>query len=280
MVFIPTLKASIAENPDVHMLDTRVLPEWELLDLYPKDTYEFSLYNSVIDEFTHISGFPIHYYLYSPEFIDPIYGEAPLAGFIGPFPTKILFETPRENFNIDSFGMLTDDTIQYAEMPKTVFQRDIIGHINKRKDIPFPVDQRKPVPNDVIRTLWDDKYWQIEHVATSERVFQGMKLTWNIVLKPFVYSAQGYTKSESASGVSTSGITTSGWSPSGVLLTTTLDDMFFSEPVSGEYHVVNHSVDKLDPEKELMENKYIEEEAKKGRNLKDVDSTVYGYEVL
>lgn len=115
--------------------------------------YEHEFFESVIDEFTHIAGFLIEYYLMSPENLDVIYGESSLKGYDGLYRTKLVYEPTNETTLIDMFGFSNDDVIQYAEMPKVTFERDINEQLNMKFDIDHDPEERKPMPGDVIKTL-------------------------------------------------------------------------------------------------------------------------------
>ena len=184
--------SSIVKNKKVSFLDTRIKPQWELLDLKDESgDYEHEFFESVIDEFTHIAGFLIEYYLMSPENLDVIYGESSLKGYDGLYRTKLVYEPTNETTLIDMFGFSNDDVIQYAEMPKVTFERDINEQLNMKFDIDHDPEERKPMPGDVIKTLWDGYMYEISHVSSAEKIFAGKKMIWSFILKPYRYGEEG-----------------------------------------------------------------------------------------
>ena len=129
--------SSIKKNPEMDFLDTRNKPEWELLDLREETgDYEHELFESIGAEFVDIAGFPVEIYLMRRgETLDHLYGEDPLQEYEGPFRTKLSYEPTNEETMMDMFGFSSDDVIQYSEMPKVMFERDVMGQLNTNNDI-------------------------------------------------------------------------------------------------------------------------------------------------
>ena len=65
-------------------------PLWQLYDI-SGDNPEFCLFESIIDEFAQVGGFPIEYYISVPN-QDRLYGEDPNNGLWGPFLVKFVYE--------------------------------------------------------------------------------------------------------------------------------------------------------------------------------------------
>lgn len=52
-----------------------------------------------------------------------------------------------------------------------------------------------PMAGDVIKTLWNNRNYEIVDVGAEQSIFQGRKLVWEFILRPFRFSEQS-TKSE------------------------------------------------------------------------------------
>lgn len=218
-------------------------PLWDLFDEYP-DSYESDLFDSVICEKTDISGFPVLYYVkLNPENSDDIYGEDPNEEFSDGYRTKILYEASEEIQVISIFGLSNDDTIQYAQIPKSNFSRDVTNdYLNDYTDESSLI----PKPGDAIRTLWNNKLYQIVEVGAEQNIFQAQKFIWEFILRPYEHSEE----SDSA------------------------NEMLFYEPDNDDFPNINFDTET----KELSaygDNSSITEEASGYGS--DPDSSVYGY---
>lgn len=242
--------SSISKNKSVSVLDIRNEPAWDLLDLREEtNTYEHEFFESVAAEFNDIAGFKIEYYLMNADNIDPIYGEDTLKNFDGPYTTKIMYEPTNEQTLIDMFGFSSDDTVQYAEFPKVTFERDIMEQTDKRIDIDHDHEERKPIPGDVVKTLWDGKIWEISHVSSGEKIFHGKKMVWSIVLRPYQYAYE----SDDA------------------------EDMVFETIELDDFPEENFSTAPIELDDALKHNKIQEELANETDNYNGIDTSVYGY---
>lgn len=245
--------SSIVKNKEVWMLDPRVKPEWELLDLREETgDYEHELFSSVATEFVDIAGFDCDYYIRKPKKFDVIYGESPLSNYFGPFKIKLVFEVPNDNVEIDRYGFGSGDILQYAEMAKASYQRDVMLQIDMNEDITYPRTDRKPYPSDLIKTLWDDKLWEVSHVSEGQRIFHGMKLTWSLILIPFVFSHEGIDA----------------------------ETALYSEPDKDDFPDVNLTTIPRTEADLLEDNKNIDKEHHKNLDETGTDTSIYGYDVL
>lgn len=252
--------SSIKNNPEMDFLDVRNKPEWEILDLKDEtDNFEHELFESIGAEFVDVAGFPIEFYLMKPgETLDKLYGEDPLLEFEGPFKTKIAYDPVNEETMIDMFGFSSDDNIQYAEMPKIIFERDIMLQTDTTIDIEYLRDDRAPIPGDVIKTLWDGKIWELVNVSSGEKIFHGKKLVWSFTMKPYRHG----NESESA------------------------ETMVFSTLELDEFPPVNSTTEHITNEEYLEENNDVTDElADEIDNYlgnekfmdDDIDTSAYGY---
>jgi hypothetical protein len=109
------------------------------------------LFDSVVCEKTDISGFPIFYYIkLNTEDADYLYGEDQNTKFTEGYRTKLIYEPSEEVDVLTVFGMTSDDTLQYAQIPKTIFSRDV----ERSYLIDYTEEtELQPKVGDCIRTL-------------------------------------------------------------------------------------------------------------------------------
>lgn len=220
-------------------LSVSASPVWDLLD-YSQETQEYELFVSVTSEMNDIAGFPIEFWSLSPcanNTLDPLYGENPNSQWIGPFTTKLLYEPSEEPEILNMFGFSSDDTITQMSLTKAVFSRDINGI-------------EKPKVGDVIKTLWNNKTYEIVDVGAENKIFQGKKLIWDFICKPFRHSNQSISA----------------------------DNIIFNRPDEDLFPNDNFEFDTLELSA-IGDNEYIEEESDKIDN-NSVDSSYYGYDTL
>jgi len=121
-------------------------------------------------------------------------------------------------------------------IPKRVFYNDI--------------GNRKPMVGDVIKTLWNNRNYEIVDIGSEQKIFQGRKNIWEFVCKPFRYSAGDETA----------------------------ENIAIEDP-GGAEELGNTDIDQ-DNLEEYGDNDAIEEESDKIYDHKDhqsVDQKIYGY---
>jgi hypothetical protein len=219
-------------------LDINFKPQWELLD-FEQPEQEYELFDSIASEFNDIAGFPIEYYVLDAVNgnIDLLYGEDPNMNWNGPFRTKIVYEPTNESEVLNSFGFSSDDVITAMMMTKSVFSRDVSYDY-------------VPKVGDVIKTLWNNKMYELTDVGAESKIFNGKKMVWDFICRPFRHSAQ----SSSA------------------------DEIIFNTPTNIDFPDINFEYD-TKPLSAFGDNEYIEEESDK-IDSNSVDSTFYGYDTL
>jgi len=129
-------------------LSPSAAPQWELLDL-DQDEQEYLLFDSVICEKTDIGGFDIMYYIKEGEKSksDYLYGEDANTTYSEGYRTKLLYDPTEETQILNILGMTSDDNIMYAQIPKTLFNRDVSSQ--------YPsAGYDTPQIADVVKTLW------------------------------------------------------------------------------------------------------------------------------
>lgn len=216
-------------------INKAIKPNWALHDLY--NNIEHDLFESYIVEFTDIAGIEVDYYIRNEDAIDSdrLYGE-PLYQNILYNParrTKVLYETTEEPTITGPFGIVSEDQIQYAFQPKFTFSRDVSG------------SGHLPKPGDVIKTVWNDRAYEVVDVGEEAHIFQLNKLVYEYILRPYRFSEQ----SSQAKAI---GIFNVDPSPE-------LDSTLIT-PLSA-----------------YGDNKFIEEESDSIDLYDDVDTGIYGY---
>ena len=153
-----------------------IKPKWELYDL--ENNPEHKLFEDYIVEFTDIAGIKIEYYIRDEAIeMDTLYGESVNTKYLSGIESKLLYEPTEEPTLTSGFGINTEESIQYASMPKFMFSRDVSAGYN-------------PKPGDVIKTLWNSRTYEIADVHEEEQIFQLKKMAWGFILKAFRFSEQ------------------------------------------------------------------------------------------
>lgn len=216
-------------------LDPNFKPQWELLD-FESSVDETLLFDSVISEATDIMGFPIEYrtLLVNREDVDDLYGEDPNIGWSEPYRTKLIYEPSNEMEVLNAFGFSSDDAITAMMMAKAVFSRDVSYDFI-------------PKVGDVIKTLWNNKTYEIVDVGAESKIFQGKKMVWDFICRPFRHSNQ----SSSA------------------------DDIIFNAPDDGDFPDINFEYETR-PLSAYGDNDFIEEESNKIDT--SAKTEIYGYD--
>jgi len=161
-----------------------IKPKWEIYDI--ENNVEHELFSEYIVEFTDISGIKIEYYIRNEDIVmDQLYGESVNTAYLDAKESKVIYEPTAEITMTTGFGINSDDSIQYASMPKFTFTRDVSAGYD-------------PKPGDVIKTLWNNRAYEIADVGEEDRIFQLKKMIWDFILKPFRFSEQ----SDSAKDIS------------------------------------------------------------------------------
>lgn len=154
------------------------IPTWDMHDL--RDNVEYDLFESLVAEFTDISGIVIDYYILDPVVerqADILYGETTRTAYLPPLQSKLIYEVTEEVTMTNTFGINSQEMIQYAAMPKITFSRDISAGY-------------QPLPGDVIVTHWNNRAYELVDVGEEEKIFQLKKMVWSFIVKPFRFSEQ------------------------------------------------------------------------------------------
>lgn len=236
-----------------------IKPKWELHDL--NNNVEHDLFEDLIVEFNDIAGIKMNYYIRNTDDrteIDHIYGE-PLyqnTFWYTAKQSKLLYEVTEEPSLTDIFGIVSEDQIQYATMPKFTFIRDI----NKNATDVTATPSAAPKPGDVIKTIWNDRAYEVVDVHEEEQIFQLKKFAWGFILRPYRFSEE----SDSARTVVGEHVYTP---------TEEIDTSTESTPLTATYA---HRTDDETYNAET-ENELIEKESNDIDNYGDVDTSIYGY---
>ena len=167
-----------------------IKPTWQLHDL--NNNIEHELFEDYIVEFTDIAGIEVDYYIRNETGItemDDIYGEPMYQNtFYNPARrTKVLYDTTEEPTLTEVFGIVSEDQIQYAFMPKFTWSRDVSAGTYLRDGV---IHNMRPNVGDLMTTIWNDHNYEIVDVGEEAHIFQLNKFVWEFILRPLRYSEQ------------------------------------------------------------------------------------------
>ena len=225
---------------------TQGTPLWDLFS--QEDNCEHNLFQSLIEEFVNIAGYPIQYHM-SIVNMDTLFGEDGRTDYYEPLPSKLIYEPTEESAIIESFGFRGDDVLQYAMIPKIKFIKDIGTSF---QTLHPSADIIQPLVGDVITTLWNNRNYEIVDVGSEERIFMGKKHIWEMILRPFRFSSE----SERASEIHMEG---------------NIDELEIIEDEMDET-----ITEKPYPSVKYGDNTWIEEESDDIDSYGDVDETIFG----
>ena len=161
-----------------------IKPKWDLHHL--QQNVEHDLFESVIVEYTDISGIKCLYYI-RDEGVgkDYFYGESTRTRYLEPKETRLIYEPTEEPTLTTGFGIYSEEVISFASLPKLTLTRDVSAGYH-------------PKPGDAIVTIWNDRAYEVADVTEEEKIFQLKKMIWGLVLRPYRFSEE----SESAERIS------------------------------------------------------------------------------
>jgi len=227
------------------------LPGTPLWNLFAQEgNCEAALFNSVIEEFVDIAGFPIKYWI-SVTNLDPLWGEDAVGTYLEPIMTKLIYEPTEEASIIESFGFRGDDVIQYAMIPKIKFIRDIGPSFLTYHP---SGDLIQPFVGDVITTLWNNRNYEIVDLGSEERIFQGQKHIWELILRPFSFSNESKKARE-------------------IHMPNNIDDL---EIIENEMEEGPGIEEKEYPKVKFGDNSWVEDESNDIDTYSDVDKSIFG----
>lgn len=241
-------------------------PLWSLYDITDENP-EFCLYESIMQEYVDIAGFPVLYYRAKSK-MDRLYGEDSNQDFYEPVKTKLYYEPTNEQNVIDMFGIRSDETLEYTLIPKATFSRDVVGTVQgvpltlnvtnagsgytSKQSVPTTggtgtglrvdvvantsgvltkvkinsfnrgygytigdtitidfggsdatfavatIGTVDPIPmaGDVIKTLWNNRNYEIVDTGAESNTFGAKKLIWEFILRPYRFSEQSLKAEE------------------------------------------------------------------------------------
>lgn len=158
---------------------------WSMYDIDPNNP-EHRLFESNLCEITDISGFPLEYRLLLPE-NDWLWGEDPNSRLSYPSYVKGIYAPETETNLLDMFGLTSDDTLQFISIPKAIFNRDL-GMLYT--DTIGPSAFIQPRVGDVIKTIWNNRNYEIVNISEENNIFMASKFVWDLIVKPFRFSEQ------------------------------------------------------------------------------------------
>ena len=162
-----------------------IKPKWNLHHL--QDNVEHDLFESVIVEYTDISGIECLYYIRDEALQkDYLYGESDRTRYLTPpMKTRLIYEPTEEPTLTTGYGIYSEEVISFASIPKLTLTRDVSAGYH-------------PKPGDAIITIWNNRAYEVADVTEEEKIFQLKKMIWGLVLRPYRFSEE----SESAEEIS------------------------------------------------------------------------------
>lgn len=160
---------------------------WSMYDISPNNC-EHRLFESTLCEVVDIQGFSIEYRLLLGR-EDYLWGEDPNNNLSYPTYSKVIYAPGAGGANLlDMFGLTSDETIQYMFIPKATFARDMGMLYN---DVLGPDIAIKPRVGDVVKTLWNNRSYEVVNISSDEvDIFMAKTFVYAIILRPFRYSEQ------------------------------------------------------------------------------------------
>jgi len=170
-------------------------PKWKLHQLYNNPEHE--LFEDLIVEFVDIAGIEVDYYVRNETVsdFDTLYGEPAYQNttYKNKKRTKMIYEPTEEPTLTTGFGINSEEIIQYSYMPKYIFNRDVAA-ANAAGSAVDAVG-RIPKPGDVMKTIWNNRAYEVVDVHEEENIFQAKKQIWNFILRPYRFSEQSTSAS-------------------------------------------------------------------------------------
>lgn len=166
-------------------------------NMYDQENPEHRLFESNLCEITDIQGFPIEYRILLPK-SDYLFGEDPNSRLSYPSYTKVIYSPETETNLLDMFGLTADDTIQYMMIPKAIFTRDLAMVFT---DTLGPSAFIQPRVGDVIKTIWNNRNYEVVNISEEDDIFLAKKFTYSLILRPFRYSEQSTEHREVHTGL-------------------------------------------------------------------------------
>ena len=157
-------------------------PLWDLHQLVGNP--EHDLFQSIIVEFTDISGIKANYYVRDKSREnDYLYGEGPASRYFGPYETRLVYEPTEEPTLTTGFGINSEEIISWTSIPKFTFSRDVSASYH-------------PKPGDAIVTIWNNRAYEIADVYEEEKIFQLKKMIWGFAVRPYRFSDESDSAKE------------------------------------------------------------------------------------
>ena len=154
-----------------------IKPKWSLYDTTDENP-EHELFENYIVEFTDIAGIKAQYYIRDESIeMDTLYGESVNTAYLDSYDTKIIYEPTDEATMTNAFGIVSEEMVQFAFIPKFTFSRDVSAGYN-------------PKPGDVIQTTWNNRNYELVDAGEEAHIFLLGKMVWELILKPYRYSEQ------------------------------------------------------------------------------------------
>ncbi len=179
------------------VLDCHESPVWDLFDNQECNPEQY-LFGSLMCEFNDIAGFPIEVKVLMTQ-DDQLYGEDANANLSDAIITKAIYEPSEEQAILNAWGLMADDTMQYIIIPKNTYTRDFTELFSVTPELSGKPVQ--PFVGDVIKTLHNERNYEIVDVGETSAIFQGSSYTWELIVRPYRFSEQSDEHRETYIGV-------------------------------------------------------------------------------
>ena len=168
------------------VLDCHNVPVWDLYDNGACNP-EAALFASTMCEFNDIAGFPIEVRVLLTN-SDKLFGEDANARLSDPVITKASYEPSEEQTILNAWGLMADDTMQYIVIPKTTYKRDMTQVFSTTPELIGRMI--RPMVGDVIKTIHNDRNYEVVDVGEQSVIFQGQSYVWELIVRPYRFSDQ------------------------------------------------------------------------------------------
>jgi len=178
------------------ILDCNNAPAWDLYDTTQCNP-EQALFGSTICEYTDIAGFPIEVRVLLTN-DDRLFGEDPNARLTDPVITKAIFEPSQEQSLISVWGIAWNDTMQYIVIPRAMYTRDLRDVYRTTPQLAGKPVQ--PKVGDIVTTIYNNRNYEVVDIGSESVIFNAKKFVWELIVKPFRFSAQSDTHMDVMAG--------------------------------------------------------------------------------
>lgn len=142
---------------------------------------ESTLYDKLMTEAFNKHGIPMVYYVISYDTTyDPLFGEDNNRRVVRYFPVMTYYELPREDRQWNVAAMEILDNFHLF-----ISKRHFIAASKLDLDLQQTHDPYTPKVGDIIKSNYNNFFYEITHVAHEEEMFIQRKHSWDVVVKQY-----------------------------------------------------------------------------------------------